>query len=336
MHRIDSSIFNHPRFDAIVTCTTVETYLQHADLARQDLDLDAALRDVGAVISTIREINDLEFEIMFTGTTEFLELQLAGKITDLNEKIENFPDSAYLDELILTCDYDIFLEVLMSNIRNALISFQTWIRKVENAKCNSLIKQLNTLKVNYLENYNEIANLELKLTEIADVKLSEKIKQIKIYECLHDEKPSPLFLTLAKNRGKTNLKEIKNTNGEGFESDEARFEFIRSEFEKTFKTRDVENSIDYDSCIQEFLGPDIVSHPVVQNSMLTDAEAELLDAPLTLSELDESINSANMRSAAGFDGYSNTLIKKCWVFFRRPLLKYFNCCLGKKKTNRKL
>jgi hypothetical protein len=36
-----------------------------------------------------------------------------------------------------------------------------------------------------------------------------------------------------------------------------------------------------------------------------------------------------MRSASGFDGFSNTLIDKCWPFLRRPLFKYYNCCLQK-------
>jgi hypothetical protein len=136
---------------------------------------------------------------------------------------------------------------------------------------------------------------------------------------------------LIKNKGKSSLKKIKNNAGENFVDDDSRLEFIREEYEKIFTVRPEEEQINFEECIQNFLGPDIIAHPVVQNSFLTDPEVERLDAPLTLEELDESMKAANMRSAAGFDGYSNMLISKCWKFFRLPLLKYFNCCLRKKR-----
>jgi exonuclease III len=329
MHRIDPSIFNHPRFPAVVACTAVETYLQHAQPEQVGVDIDAGLEEVGTVINKIREINDLEFEMKFDGSNELMDLEFAGKTASLKESIDNFPDPERLNEILLNCEHDIFLEVLMSNIRNSLISFQAWIKKVEHAKCSYLTKNLNTLKNNYEENFELITDFESQLTNIYEKKLSEKIKQIKLYECLHDEKPSPLFLSLTKCSGKNSLKAIKNEKGECFSSDEDRLEFVRNEFEKLFKKRDCEESVDYSTCIYNFLGNDIVNNPIVQNSLLTDQEAESLDAPLRLEELDESMRTANMRSAPGFDGYSNSLILKCWPYFRIPLLNYFNCCLRK-------
>jgi exonuclease III len=329
IHRIDASIFNHPRFDAVLSCTVIETHLQHADPEQAGLDINSGLLAVGNVVGKIREINDIEFEIHFNGSTEIAELEVAGKSADLKEMIENLPDPEELANIQLECDSDIFMEVLMSNVRNALISFQTWIKKVENAKTNYLIKKINRLKVNYDENYLEIGELESKLSEIEEKKLSEKIRQIKLYECLHDEKPSPLYLNLCKNKGKNSLKTIKGDKGETFENDEARLEFIRAHYKKNFKKRENEHQVNYESCINEFLGPEIVNSPLVQNSLLQQDEADLLDVPLRLEELDEALKSANFKSAAGFDGYSNQLIKNCWKFFRRPLLKYFECCLLK-------
>jgi hypothetical protein len=129
--------------------------------------------------------------------------------------------------------------------------------------------------------------------------------------------------------GKNCLKSILNDNGDDFDSEEDRLKFISEHYEKIFKKRENEHLVNYDTCIQEFLGPDIVNNPVVQNSLLTEEESGMLDAPLRLEELDESLKGANMRSAPGFDGYSNLLIKKCWSFLRIPLLNYFNCCLEK-------
>jgi hypothetical protein len=59
-----------------------------------------------------------------------------------------------------------------------------------------------------------------------------------------------------------------------------------------------------------------------------DEQVEL-DAPLTIDELDKSINQANMNSAPGIDGLSNKFLKKYWRFFRTALLKYCHHCFEK-------
>ena len=51
--------------------------------------------------------------------------------------------------------------------------------------------------------------------------------------------------------------------------------------------------------IEDFLGPAIASHPLVTNSKLTEVESRELDKPLTLSELDQSLKTSNLKSAPG-------------------------------------
>jgi hypothetical protein len=65
VHRIDPRILKHPRFDAVVACTVVESYLQHADPEQDGLDLDEGLQAIGNLVRKIRDINDLEFEKNF-------------------------------------------------------------------------------------------------------------------------------------------------------------------------------------------------------------------------------------------------------------------------------
>jgi hypothetical protein len=55
-------------------------------------------------------------------------------------------------------------------------------------------------------------------------------------------------------------------------------------------------------------------------------EKNILDRPLTIEELDESLLHCNLKSAAGADGFSNKLIKRCWQFLRYPLFNYANFC----------
>jgi hypothetical protein len=148
-----------------------------------------------------------------------------------------------------------------------------------------------------------------------------------IYD-LHDEKASPLFLTLTRCSKKEDLRCIKNDNGTNFVSDEERVTHIVNFFAKIYKKKPQATPIDYTSCIEDFLGQEVLNNPVVINSRITVQEKELLDRPLSITELDESLLQCNLRSAPGADGFSNKLIKKCWQYLRLPLFNYSNHCFA--------
>jgi hypothetical protein len=99
--------------------------------------------------------------------------------------------------------------------------------------------------------------------------------------------------------------------------------YIRNYFASSFKKP--ENEPDsLDGCIENFLGPEILVHPLTRNLKLSDDERIRLEADLTYEELDVSLEGANCKSAAGIDGISTAFIKRFWYIFRAPLLKYAN------------
>ncbi len=69
----------------------------------------------------------------------------------------------------------------------------------------------------------------------------------------------------------------------------------------------------------------------MNNSKLTLVERNELDCPLTIDELDVSLEKCNIRSAPGIDGLSNAFIKKYWQYFSVPLFNYANDCFLKKR-----
>ena len=87
----------------------------------------------------------------------------------------------------------------------------------------------------------------------------------------------------------------------------------------------------FQGCVAEFLGPDIVNNPITQGMILGAEERERLDMPFTLDKLDKVLDKANMSSAPGIDGVSNKMIKKIWHWVRKPLLRYAECCFAKGK-----
>ena len=57
---------------------------------------------------------------------------------------------------------------------------------------------------------------------------------MKLFEGLNSEKPSPLFLSLARNRNAGKMSQIKDNNGMDFETDIERTEFVVKFFEELY------------------------------------------------------------------------------------------------------
>ncbi len=175
--------------------------------------------------------------------------------------------------------------------------------------------RLAFLKKDYNANSGTIAEVESEIKVIRDCDLRERIRDIKIFECLNAEKATPLFVSLSKkSQKKENLDCIVDNNGNAFNSPSDRNKFMEQFYTGLYRQDDeVQGDID------TFLGPTISRHPIVLESKLTDAEREELDKPLQLCELDKALQQANMRSAPGIDGYSYRFIREFWQFFREPL-----------------
>ena len=244
----------------------------------------------------------------------------------MREIKDSMPTPAELNALQLNCRDDTFLEVLTGNIRGAILSFQSWVKKISTLKKALLTKQINTLRASFLVNAAQISDLQSELNAILEKEIKEKISSIKLFEGLNSEKPRPIFLSLAKKTSKTDsLARITNSNGDTFNSPGERGEFITSFYENLYKIP-ADSVPCSDTVISDFLGPEILNSNLVKNSKLTRNESTALELPLSIHELDKSLDKANIRSAAGEDGFSNVLIRKCWQFLRYPLLKYANYC----------
>jgi hypothetical protein len=122
---------------------------------------------------------------------------------------------------------------------------------------------------------------------------------------------------------------INKEDGTPFTTPEEKVEGIVSYFEAIYR-KPADESSDLSNCIENFLGEEILGSPIVQNSKLTVTERETLDLPLTIDELDISMEKCNIRSAPGIDGLSNAFIKKYWRLLRTPLFNYATHCYAKK------
>jgi hypothetical protein len=147
-----------------------------------------------------------------------------------------------------------------------------------------------------------------------------------LFEILNNEKITPVFLKLAKSTNSgAQMADICRDTGEPFEHDSERKAYITDYFSTCYKVPS-EHPNSVVGCIEEFLGQEILNSPLVQGNRLTLVEAAVLEGPLTLLELDESVRQAN-KSACGSDGLTNLFIKKFWHLFRVALCRYsIFCC----------
>ena len=145
---------------------------------------------------------------------------------------------------------------------------------------------------------------------------------------MNSEKVTPYFIKMANcAKSEASLSKIKNCDGNVFSSKAERDEFIVQYYEQLYTKPSTEPD-NLSGCIESFLGPEIMAHPLVKDSILTKAEQLKLESPLTLFELDEASRNANKKSAAGIDGLSGKFIFRFCPVLRRPLLRYANCCFN--------
>ena len=326
---INLCTLSHPRFKHVVAGAAAECHLQHADApeaVRLGINLDDGLQEIGMFIQKIREINELEMLIADEGLTDFRELSLAEKNTELEALFENLPNPDQLAIIPLNCNPDVFLEVLMGYIRDSVISLQSWVRKISNVKKNRIIKRINMLRDDFLINSAPIAELESELNGIVEANLQLRVKNMKIFEHLNNEKPTGLFLSLAKkNSGGESQNKIRNVDNTPFPDPESRNEHITRFFENLY-AKDPLEPASLDGEIERFLGNEIVNSVVVRNSKLTPEEVNNMESLISLEELDKSLKEGNSKSAPGVDGFGMPIIKKIWSYVRQPLQKYANHC----------
>jgi hypothetical protein len=247
---INRSIISNPRTEDVVISSFADTYLSHADPAQLLEDehvhhlnpahhLQQQKGIVGDLLRLIREFNDLSEREIIEPNNNLIALLKAGIDTEIILKKTLIWDTDRYANLKLTCSDEYFFEALASNIKGSVISFQTFTKRLANLKQSRLVQQLNVLKDNYICNQDEIAALEQELNSIINSEVLLKVRSMKLFSCLNSEKPTLIFLSLARaSNSSSRLDNILDDQGTPFTSDEIRTESIVSYYENIYKNQD--------------------------------------------------------------------------------------------------
>jgi hypothetical protein len=330
--KIKDTILRDPLLELTMKAYTFDCYNNHAVFSETytPLSKSSISRKIGTILNEVKNIQKLKSEIV-TGEAANLVLT-AQRIelieTRINDLFRELPNLQYFENLQLEPEHDVFFETLAICLKNQALSFQSSFYKIKNMQKKSMAEQIQTLKQNYTQNADLIFDLESRLCTIIDLELKEELALIKNFERLNDEKITPYFLKLAKTpENAESLTSLKNNDNMAFENDAQREEHIVTYYKELYKAPTVHEAA-RNMSIEEFLG-DAALEEEVLNAKLNDEEKNLLERPLSIDELDASMNKAKLNSAPGTDGISNRFIKEFWELLRVPLHRYAERCYEK-------
>jgi hypothetical protein len=327
---IKISILKEDEVSWQVTSSIIESYIQHATI-NENYTLgqkEAHLLVLGQINILTQESLDLKLELVRVGVDNLLDLRIAAIPPQIEDLFSSLPELNFFEELDRPeyCNDALFFDTLVHCVRNGALLQQKKIFNIRSSKKNELISRIKFLKGNYNMNSREIHVAERLLNTLIENDLRQELMQNKKFEVLNDEKMTAHFSSMAKvSKQDCAISEICNDLEIEFPTTELRSSYIKNYFGEVYKKPEGEQLLP--DSISNFLG-DTANNNVVQNSKLTEDERSELDLPITLLELEQSINSANMKSAPGPDGITNPFIKHFWGLFRVPLLKYANACFA--------
>jgi hypothetical protein len=95
----------------VVATSVAETFLHHAVPDQEDVDIEEGLRHVSRLISCIAKCNELEFNYAMNSIPIENHVELGDNEDELQYLVNTLPDPGRLNEIRLTCEPDVFLDV---------------------------------------------------------------------------------------------------------------------------------------------------------------------------------------------------------------------------------
>lgn len=315
--RISKGQINVIGLKQICRIEIVNTLLEHSP---PNLFLDFK-RSIQLVNIEAENISKIVYNFYLNENRDLLLKQLIEtRLFLLDTSLDHIPILEVI-ESILTPDYDVLLQVVLNNVLIRISSFQCRIRHAINSKLNELKMKFSQAK--FKDDWNLADRFERKITEINHDRIISKLKNGPLWHILEGERPSRAFCSLYKNGNKQrDLSTVKDDNGLDFINSDVRNQYISDYFKNLYCEKPTSINIEH------FLG-DIVHSPYVQKKKLNQMEKDILDSPLTLNELDESLKNSNKNSCGGGDGFSFLSIQLIWPYIRVLVLKSFNHMLTK-------
>jgi hypothetical protein len=158
-----------------------ETHINHTELDQfftEELK-NTLLESIGNCTVWLNQIKTLLDEEATFGYDGIRNIEIERLRSLIRLEIEELPDPDFFNNLGKTCEDDLFLEVLISEMRCRALSVQSTLFKNSSKKIQILTNEIKNLKMEYDVNANLIFEKERELARILDWELMENLKNYK-------------------------------------------------------------------------------------------------------------------------------------------------------------
>ena len=294
-----------------ITCT-VHSLLDGHGLKQE---LSERCKTMGKNLATVRK---LQADSAILGNTINREIEIAGRLSQYR-LFEEELGLLNLGGSEKRCNPSVFFEALCEAVFVAGCGAQKHLSRMVYLKQKKLVEEKNQLSVNFEDNHLEIFKIEKELTAIKETQIRDQMADMKVFEHLNAERASQHFLDLAKaTKNEAELSDIRDAEGNVILEAKMLQDHITNFYRSLYR---LDSGEPLQGEIHEFLGEEILHHPVVQGSILKEHEKLNLDQDLEILELDKSLDESNTKSAPGPDGFSYKFISAFWKIFRKPLFE---------------
>lgn len=253
---------------------------------------------------------DREYLNIMTKKIIDIKRQYALPVYNLDE-IENIPDS----ELCFTIDDQLFLEILLMELRGQSISYASYKNKQKNNREKELMNDIQELEHNMNEsNKEEVDKLKTELYEIRQDKLKGYIIRSRAQYIDKGEKPTKYFCGLEKhNYVSKTIQQLEKPDGTILIEQKEILKETEMYYSNLYRSRD--ESLD-DIDIHKYIGESMIK--------LTNEQAINLEGLLTLREISDVLKSMKNEKSPGLSGFSAEFFKVFWKQLSNFVLRSLN------------
>ncbi len=243
-------------------------------------------------------------------------------LQNLDLELENLPAIDDLLEMDFNCDFKNLYESVANNLKLGLLELQNRQREVDRLEREILLGRVWRMEQNFGIESEQFYDAISRLNLFDDKKLKDRANKFRDFIITNNEKPTKAFCLLGKESNLVDdIDQIKNEFGGDFGSEQARKSYIRKFYADLYKKK-----IDQLHSIEDFLGEELLNQVWVSNKKLTNEEKFTLEGGLTYAELEKALKTCNLNSSNGWDGISNSLIKKFFPYIGKILVKLAANC----------
>ncbi len=160
-----------------------DTYLASTTI-RNNINLEMLQRGVGNGFDGIRRSGPNDVHINPGDRSEAESLRREGIIANIREFLDDFP-FVLLRDGPLNVDNDLFMEGLMNNVRNHVVSHQAFMLKTAKLKRKELLERIRILQGDPVQNFDELNELEMYLNNAVERELRHELEKLSGFEAVN-------------------------------------------------------------------------------------------------------------------------------------------------------